>query len=239
MLLKVLIYAYSQQIFSSRKIAKALRENIHCMWLSGNSQPDFHTINRFRGVVVKETIGDIFTAVLLILKEGGYLQLENYFVDGTKIEANANKYSFVWAKNTQRYKEQVQAKVGDLLEAVDRLNAAEDAELGEGDLPERGGGKPLDAAQLEARIHELNERLRQLETEEAAQPPTDDAPQPGIEPVSEDEPVAAAAAPKKQRKKHKSKAQQLKQAIRELQEDHLPRLHKYEHQEETLNGRNS
>ena len=113
-------------------------------------------------MVLKETIEAIFTAVLLLLKEGGYIQLENYFVDGTKIEANANKYSFVWAKNTQRYKEQVQAKVGALLDQVEQLNAAEDAELGERDLPERGGAKPLDAAQLEAKIRELNERLRQM-----------------------------------------------------------------------------
>src|SRR5512144_109513 len=65
MLLKVLIY-------SSRKIAKALRENIYLMWLSGNSHPDLHTINRFRGVVVKATIGEIFAAVLSLLVEGGY-----------------------------------------------------------------------------------------------------------------------------------------------------------------------
>ena len=118
MLLKVLIYAYSQQIYSSRKIAKALRENIHFMWLSGNSQPDFRTINRFRGVVVRETIGEIFAAVLRILIEGGYVKLEHYFVDGTKLEANASKYSFVWAKNTKRYKEQVQGKVAELLEQI-------------------------------------------------------------------------------------------------------------------------
>ena len=86
MLLKVLIYAYTQQIYSSRKIAKALRENIHFMWLSGNSQPDFRTINRFRGVVMKATIGEIFGAVLSLLMEGGYVKLENYFVDGTKLE---------------------------------------------------------------------------------------------------------------------------------------------------------
>src|SRR5512146_3184423 len=66
MLLKVIIYAYTQQIYSSRKIAKALRENIYFMWLSGSSHPDFHTINRFRGVVGKETITEIFAAVLLI-----------------------------------------------------------------------------------------------------------------------------------------------------------------------------
>ncbi len=246
MLLKVLIYAYSQQLYSSRKIAKALRENINFMWLSGNSQPDFHTINRFRGVVVKETIREIFTAVLLILKEGGYIQLEKYFVDGTKLEANANKYSFVWAKNTQRYQEQVQAKVGALLEQVEQLNAAEDAELGERDLPERGGAKPLDAGQLEAKIRELNERLRQMSASEAAQPPEPAQP-PTVDavpaeaapvPVSADVPEEAAV-PEPKRKQPKSKAQQLKQAIRQLQEDYLPRLHQYEDQQEILDGRNS
>ena len=141
MLLKVLIYAYTQQIYSSRKIAKALRENIYFMWLSGNSHPDFHTINRFRGVVVKATIGEIFAAVLSLLAEGGYIKLENYFVDGTKVEANASKYSFVWAKNTKRYQEQVQAKVAELLETIEQINAAEDAAYGENDLPERGGKK--------------------------------------------------------------------------------------------------
>jgi hypothetical protein len=178
--------------------------------------------------------------VLLILKEGGYIQLEKYFVDGTKIEANANKYSFVWAKNTQRYQEQVQAKVGALLEQVEQLNAGEDAELGERDLAERGGAKPLDAAQLEAKIHELNERLRQMDPGQAAQPaepPTVDEPQAAAESESKQE--EAAAAPGQNRKQPKSKAQQLKQAIRQLQEDYLPRLHKYEGQQEILDGRNS
>lgn len=238
MLLKVLIYAYCQQIYSSRKIAKALRENIYFMWLSGNQHPDFHTINRFRGVVVKETIGEIFTAVLMLLKEGGYIQLENYFVDGTKVEANANKYSFVWAKNTARYKEQVQEKVAALLEQVDQLNAAEDAELGKRDLPERGEGQKLDAAQLEAKIEELNKRLYQMEAAES--PQEAQAPAPAETTVagegngSEEEPK-----PEKKRKKHKTKGQQLRQAIEQLSEVLLPRLQKYEAQEEILAGRKS
>jgi transposase len=49
MLLKVLVYAYTQKIYSSRRIARALRENIHFMWLSSGNQPDFRTINDFRG----------------------------------------------------------------------------------------------------------------------------------------------------------------------------------------------
>ena len=98
MLLKVLVYAYTQQLYSSRKIAKALRENIYFMWLSGNQQPDFRTINRFRSEVVKAVIEEILTSVLELLLEEGYVKLENYFPDGTKIEANANKYSWVWPR---------------------------------------------------------------------------------------------------------------------------------------------
>jgi transposase len=236
MLLKVLIYAYCQQIYSSRKIAKALRENIYFMWLSGNQHPDFHTINRFRGQVVKETIGDIFTAVLLLLKEGGYIQLENYFLDGTKVEANANKYSFVWAKNTARYKEQVQEKVAVLLEQVDQLNAAEDAQLGEQDLAERGGAQKLDAAQLETKMGELNERLRQMGAAEGpreAELSADPTSQPDVSGCQK------APKPEKKPKKHKSKAQQLSQAIEQLGQDLLPRLKKYEAQEAILAGRNS
>jgi transposase len=247
MLLKVLIYAYSQQIYSSRKIAKALRENIYFMWLSGNSHPDFHTINRFRGVVVKETITEIFAAVLLILIEGGYVKLENYFVDGTKLEANASKYSFVWAKNTKRYKEQVQGKVAELLEQIEQLNAAEDAEYGDQDLPERGGSKPLDAAQLEAKIHELNERLRHM----PADPPPGGEPAQGAnEPNSSGSETAPAESvssqtaegqPKsdKRKQRHKTKAQRLAKGIRQLAEEYLPRLQKYEEQEAILEGRNS
>lgn len=73
-LLKLLVNAYTQQLYSSRKIAKALRENIYFIWLSGSQQPDFRTINRFRSGVVKEVIEDIFTSVLELLIEGGYVK---------------------------------------------------------------------------------------------------------------------------------------------------------------------
>jgi transposase len=107
MLLKVLIYAYTQKIYTSRKIAKALREDITFMWLAGNNKPDFRTINRFRAVILKEGIAAIFTGVLELLLEKGLIRFENYFLDGTKIEADANKYSYVWNKTVQRNKVKV------------------------------------------------------------------------------------------------------------------------------------
>jgi len=116
MMLKVLVYGYVEQLYSSRRIAKALRENVFFMWLSGQNRPDFRTINSFRGVVMKEIIGEVFGMVLELLIEQGHVKLEDYFVDGSKLRANARQYSAVWAKNTQRYKKQVQESIGALLE---------------------------------------------------------------------------------------------------------------------------
>ena len=161
MMLKVLVYAYSQQIYTSRKIAKALRENIHFMWISANNRPDFRTINRFRGEVMKGIIGPIFASLLALLMEEGYVKLENYFLDGTKIEANSNKYKWVWAKNTQRYKAQLQEKVERLLEEAERLNDEENEEYGDRDLEEMGEAGPIDAEKLEQKIKELDELLKQ------------------------------------------------------------------------------
>ncbi|PAK46733.1 transposase, partial [Paenibacillus sp. 7541] len=83
----IIIYAYSQRIYSSRQIAKAVRENIPFMWLAARQRPDFRTINRFRSERMKDVLEKVFTAVLELLVEEGYIKLEHYFVDGTKIEA--------------------------------------------------------------------------------------------------------------------------------------------------------
>src|SRR3972149_283365 len=91
----------------------------------------------------------------LLLMEEGYVKLENYFVDGTKVEANANRYKAVWAKNTQRYKGQLQEKVRALLDEIEQVNEAENEEYGERDLEEMGEQGPIDAEKLEKRIQEL------------------------------------------------------------------------------------
>ncbi|XRP90269.1 transposase [Desulfitobacterium sp. Sab5] len=110
MMTKLLIYAYTDKIFSSRRIEKAARENIMYMWLCGGNSPDFKTINSFRGERMKDALVEIFSEVVELLHKQGYIKLENYFLDGTKIEANANKYSWVWGKSTKRYKEKLQEK---------------------------------------------------------------------------------------------------------------------------------
>ena len=148
MLLKVLIYAYTQKTYSCRQIAKALNENVNYMWLSGMNKPNFRTINRFRGVMMQEVIEDIFTSVLQYLIEHGYVNLETYFVDGTKIEANANRYSFVWRKSTENYKKNLQEKVRQIMEEVERVNEEEDRLYGDKDLEEYGEDADIDSQSL-------------------------------------------------------------------------------------------
>ncbi|MFC4102513.1 transposase [Paenibacillus xanthanilyticus] len=70
------------------------------MWLAARQRPDFRTINRFRSERMKDVLESIFTAVLQFLVAAKYVKLEHYFVDGTKIEANANRYTFVWVRQS-------------------------------------------------------------------------------------------------------------------------------------------
>jgi len=125
MMLKVIVYAYTQKVFSSRGIAKELRENVNFMFLSGMSQPDHRTINRFRGEVMKKAIEEVFYGVLEQLLDLGYIDLEKYFADGTKVEANANRYSFVWRKSTENYKARLQEKVRALLDGIEEIEEEE------------------------------------------------------------------------------------------------------------------
>ena len=161
MLLKVLVCAYAERIYSSRRIAKALRENIHFMWISGGSRPNFRTINDFRGSRMKAVIEEIFTAVLEYLVEGGHVKLERYFLDGTKIEADANKHKVVWAKRRENYHKRVQEQIKGLLKQIDQANADEQAEYGDDDLEELGdsGQEDVNSERLKKKIDELNQKL--------------------------------------------------------------------------------
>lgn len=101
-LLKIMVYGYMRKQISSRALEACCRENVHFMYLlEGQPAPDHNTINRFRKNILTQEAGqDILRQLVLLLHESGMLSLEAAFIDGTKIEANANKYSFVWKKAT-------------------------------------------------------------------------------------------------------------------------------------------
>lgn len=111
MMVKVLFYAYTTNVYSCRKIEKALQENIHFMWLSGNSTPDYRTINYFRGKRLKAHIQSLFADVVRLLHELKYLSLDVQYIDGTKIESAANRYTFVWKGSVGKNKAKLETKL--------------------------------------------------------------------------------------------------------------------------------
>lgn len=96
-LFKIMVYAYSQHIYSSREIEKACRLNLAFMFLlKGEKVPDHNTISRFRKHHLTPCVEGLLTQLVDLLSDAGEISFENLFIDGTKIEANANRYSFVW-----------------------------------------------------------------------------------------------------------------------------------------------
>ncbi len=126
MMLKVIIYGYMNNIYSCRKIERALKRDVHFIWLAGYDQPDHKTINNFRNRV-KDEINNVFTQLVLILAERGFVSLDVEYIDGTKIESKANKYTFVWKKTVVKNRAKLQQKIRALLGQIDDAIAQENA----------------------------------------------------------------------------------------------------------------
>lgn len=156
MMIKVLFYAYFNNIYSCRKIEKALGENIHFMWLSGNSKPDYRTINYFRSKRLKNHIHRLFADVTVVLQNLGYVSLNVQYIDGTKIESSANRYSFVWKKSVEKNKLKLEAQIHSVLEDIESQIKEERYESHEKTLP-----KSIDSRELQDKIAELNHSVAQ------------------------------------------------------------------------------
>jgi len=154
MLLKALVYAYINNIYSSRKIEQALGESIYFMWLTGMSKPDHNTINRFRGQRLQKTLQPIFTQVVLLLCEEGLLSLKDLYTDGTKIEANANRYTFVWGKAIRTSKERIKQQLDELWKYAQSVAASEM------DDTDPSGFKKIDKETVEATVEKINTVLK-------------------------------------------------------------------------------
>ena len=126
MMLKIILYAYMNNIYSCRKMERAVQRDIHYIWLAAKERPDFVTINRFRNRVKKE-INNIFTQVVLVLADKGFITLDVEYIDGTKIESKANKYTFVWRKTVEKNRAKLQEKIRVLLGQIDDAVAQDKA----------------------------------------------------------------------------------------------------------------
>ncbi|QHK39488.1 IS1182-like element ISSau3 family transposase [Staphylococcus aureus] len=105
MMLKIILYAYTQSVFSGRRIEKLLHDSIRLMWLAQDQTPSYKTINRFR---VNPNTDALIESLFIqfhsqCLKQNLIIDDKSIFIDGTKVEASANRYTFVWKKSIQNY----------------------------------------------------------------------------------------------------------------------------------------
>jgi len=101
---KVLVYGYMNGIYSSRKLERACRKNIDFMWLlEGEPVPDHNTFARFRTGRLKDAVEDLFYQYVRKLDEMGETDHESVFIDGTKMESCANRYTFVWRGSVEKF----------------------------------------------------------------------------------------------------------------------------------------
>lgn len=118
---KILTYAYSQNIYSTRKIETACRRDINFMWLlAGQKAPDHSTIARFRTGFLADACENLFYQIVRRLATMGELSKETIFIDGTKLEACANKYTFVWKKSVGKWEEKMYEKIENAVQMVNR-----------------------------------------------------------------------------------------------------------------------
>ncbi len=170
MMLKVLVFAYLSNVYSSRRIEDLLKRDIYFMWLSGMKRPDFRTINHYRGKRLKEGFDAVFTQVVKLLQEEGFVSLKVQYVDGTKIESVANKYTFVWRGSVEKYDARLKAKTEALLRQIEQNHSIENREnpaaeeLTAEDVAERVGRikEKVDADNLSK---EDRKALKQIETD--------------------------------------------------------------------------
>lgn len=159
MLLKVLVFGYLNNIYSSRRMEAAVKENIHFMWLSGMLQPDHHTINRFRSERLRNILKEVFAQIVLLLVESGHVSLKEIYTDGSKIESVANRYSFVWGKAIRTSRQRIKDQLQQLWAYTQKIASQEKQDDTPPDFDK------IDSENVKATIEKIDAALKQTDKE--------------------------------------------------------------------------
>jgi transposase/IS5 family transposase len=154
MLLKVLVYGYLCNIYSSRKIESATKENVNFMWLAAMEKPDHNTINRFRSSRLKGVIKKVFSQVVMLMVNSGHVDLQMIYTDGTKIESVANRYTFVWGRSIKANKQRILSQLEELWDYTQKIAAEELKDT----TPTRFDS--VDPEQVRKTINEIDQALK-------------------------------------------------------------------------------
>jgi transposase len=202
MMTALLVYAYSQGIYSSRRIARACEERLDFMAVTALNRPDFRTVSDFRKRHLNALSG-LFAQVLKLCAQAGLVGLGHVAVDGTKIKANASKHKAMSYGRMDEAEARLEAEVAAWFEQAAAIDAVEDAEHG---TERRGDELPAWVASKQERLAKIREARAALEAEAeaaaASKRPPDGPDDPGAA-----GPTTSAKAPAAERAKPEPKAQ--------------------------------
>jgi transposase len=159
MMTKVLVYGYCIGVFSSRKIARRLVEDVAFRVLAAGNRPDFRTIADFRKMHL-EALQGLFTQVLQLAREVGAVQVGRVAIDGSKVKANASKHKAMSYDRMQEREASLTQEVHHLLTQAEATDAQEDATHG---TASRGDNVPAELRRRETRLARIREAKRVLE----------------------------------------------------------------------------
>ncbi len=125
MMIKVIIYAYLRNTYSSRRIEDFVANDVRFMWLAGMQRPDHNTINIFRSSKLNGTLKEIFSQIVRMMVGEGLVSLERVYTDGTKIESAAGRYTFVWGKSVGKKSARIADQINELWEYARKVTGDE------------------------------------------------------------------------------------------------------------------
>ena len=159
MMTKLLVYGYCVGVFSSRKLAKRLVEDVAFRVLAAGNEPDFRTISEFRRIHLKALEG-LFEQVLRLAMELGAMQLGRVAIDGSKVKANASKHKAMSYRRMQEEEKRLGEEVRRMLAEAEQVDKEEDQRYGSGS---RGDELPAELGRREQRLRRIAEAKRELE----------------------------------------------------------------------------
>lgn len=157
----LLLYAYCNGMFSSRRIEKATYYQISLRVLTGNQQPDHDTIAEFRRRHLKALAG-LFVQVLKLCRKAGLVKLGHVSLDGTKVKANASKHKAMSYGRMEKKIKELEEDVQRLFAEAEKTDLAEDKRYGK---TRRGDELPQVLRTKQSRLAKIREAKKALEEE--------------------------------------------------------------------------
>jgi len=164
MMVKLLLYAYCTGVYSSRRIARHVREDIAFRVLAAGNAPDFRTLSEFRRRHLP-ALGGLFQQVVTLAAQAKLIALQHVALDGTKVQANASKHKAMSYDRLCREEARIAAEVAEWFRRAEAMDTAEDAEYG----PEHSGDEMPEALRRrESRLAWIRHAKAALEAEAKA-----------------------------------------------------------------------